>query len=185
MKKELLHITDMQYDFVAPDGKLAVRGADKLIKPTNDFLQRVRFDKTIATLDTHFAETYNDSDEGKIFPPHCIYGTLGHRMIIGNPKKYDTVEKNVFDVWENAEMMNEVLADFPPKETLVYLFGVAADYCVRQAINGYLERGYNVAVIADLCKGIEKQIDVVAAEMEHQNLRLISAAETLNIIRRK
>ncbi|MAI07921.1 MAG: hypothetical protein CMF61_03090 [Magnetococcales bacterium] len=36
----------------------------------------------------------------------------------------------------------------------VVLFGHATDYCVRDAILGYLERGFTVDLIEDLCRGI-------------------------------
>lgn len=36
----------------------------------------------------------------------------------------------------------------------VVLFGHATDYCVRDAILGYLERGFTVYLIEDLCRGI-------------------------------
>lgn len=36
----------------------------------------------------------------------------------------------------------------------VVLFGHATDYCVRDAILGYLKRGFTVYLIEDLCRGI-------------------------------
>ena len=46
MKSRLLHIVDMQNDFVLPDGKLYVPGAESLIEPANEFLRNVKFDST-------------------------------------------------------------------------------------------------------------------------------------------
>ena len=70
MKSRLLHIVDMQNDFVLPDGKLYVPGAESLIKPVNEFLNSIAFDTTIATFDTHYRETYKKTEESKLFPPH-------------------------------------------------------------------------------------------------------------------
>ena len=42
--------------------------------------------------------------------------------------------------------------------------GVAADFCVRWAVDGLLERGFAVELPAALTRGIERQIDSVAAE---------------------
>ncbi|MEG8025263.1 hypothetical protein QP162_14100 [Sphingomonas aurantiaca] len=44
------------------------------------------------------------------------------------------------------------------------VIGVAADYCVRWAVEGLVERGFAVTVPAGLTRGIERQIDTVAAE---------------------
>jgi len=44
----------------------------------------------------------------------------------------------------------------------VTVVGVAADYCVRWAIQGLIARGFRVTVLADLTRGIARQIDAVA-----------------------
>ncbi|MCL2338874.1 MAG: isochorismatase family protein, partial [Proteobacteria bacterium] len=59
--KKLLHIVDMQNDFVLKNGRLAVAGAAELIRPANAFLRDARFDKTIATMDTHDRREYKNS----------------------------------------------------------------------------------------------------------------------------
>jgi len=46
----------------------------------------------------------------------------------------------------------------------VTVVGVAADYCVRWAIDGPVERGFRVEVPAALTRGIARQIDSVVAE---------------------
>ena len=40
--KKLLHIVDMQNDFVMANGKLPVAGAQSLIEPANEFLHNVK-----------------------------------------------------------------------------------------------------------------------------------------------
>lgn len=39
-------------------------------------------------------------------------------------------------------------------QTRVVVVGVASDYCVKQAVAGYLERGHTVTVLTDLVTGI-------------------------------
>ncbi|MEG8016638.1 isochorismatase family protein [Sphingomonas sp. LR55] len=48
--------------------------------------------------------------------------------------------------------------------TEVTVIGVAADYCVRWAVEGLVDRGFAVRVPAALTRGIERQIDTVAAQ---------------------
>ncbi|WP_332448727.1 cysteine hydrolase family protein [Methanoculleus sp.] len=101
---KILQIGDMQNGFTREDGNLYVRGASEIIAPANDFLRRVRdgiFDRTFVILDTHFAEEYSRSEEGRVFPIHCEYGTKDWELSIdvsGLPNKW-YLTKNRFDMW--------------------------------------------------------------------------------------
>ena len=177
--KKLLHIVDMQNDFVMANGKLPVAGAESLIEPANEFLRNVKFDTTIATFDTHYRETYKKTEESKLFPPHCLYGTKGWDLAI-HLDKFKKVLKHQFDVWEKPNSMQKALTGFDPKSTDVYVMGVASDFCVKYAIVGYLQRGYSVVVLQDLCRGINKQIDDVVKEFNNKNIKLITSAQLQN-----
>ena len=186
MKSRLLHIVDMQNDFVLPDGKLYVPGAESLIKPANEFVNTVHFDKTIATFDTHYRKTYKKTEESKMFPPHCLFGTKGWELAI-QMDKYDMVTKILkqqFDVWENIYIQGidfvMSYSKITPRNTQVYVMGVASDFCVKYAIKGYLDRGYHVSVLQDLCRGINKQIDEVVKEFDTKKLNLITSKQMQN-----
>lgn len=179
MKKKLLHIVDMQHDFVMAKGKLPVAGAESLIEPANEFLRNVKFDKTIATFDTHYRATYNNTSEARDFPPHCLYGTNGWKLAI-QLDKYDRVLKNVYDVWADQRAIQKALTGFDPKSTDVYVMGVASDFCVKYAIVGYLQRGYSIFVLQDLCRGINEQIDDVVKEFNNPKIMIITAKQLQN-----
>lgn len=179
MKYNIAHIVDEQDDFMQPDGALYVQGAEKLIEPTNQFLKTARFKKKIVSFDTHYRKTYKKTEEAKTFDFHTIYGTRGWKLSI-DVKDYVPVLKNEFDVWAKPKKMENALVGYTPKNTNVFLWGVASDYCVRQAIMGYLKRGYTVYVIADLCRGIGKQIDEVVTEINNKKLHLITTKEFQN-----
>lgn len=184
MKSRLLHIVDMQNDFMLADGKLSVAGAESLIKPANEFLKTVKFDMTIATFDTHYAETYDKTEESKMFPPHCLYGTRGWELAVqplnGWLNLYEKVLKNQFNVWEHPERIEKTLDVFKPSDTEVYVMGVASDFCVKYAIIGYLQHGYQVRVLQDLCRGINKQIDEVVQDLNNPNIKLITSEQMHN-----
>lgn len=181
MKKKLLHIVDMQNDFVLANGKLPVTGAESLIEPVNEFLRNVKFDKTIATFDTHYRATYNNTSEAKDFPPHCLYGTKGWELAVDVRGSFlhpcHKVLKNQFDVWEQPDKIERFLCGLGPKYTHVYVIGVASDFCVKYAIKGYLDRGYHVTVVQDLCRGINKQIDDIVSEFNTTKLKLITSKQ--------
>lgn len=69
----------------------------------------------------------------------------------------------------------------------VTMIGVASDFCIRYALEGWLARGARVTIISDLTKGINKETPEVLGECQyhkygHDRLRTLSALEYLNEI---
>ncbi|HXH16544.1 MAG TPA: isochorismatase family protein [Sphingomonas sp.] len=188
-------VVDTQWDFMAADGALSVAGADALVPPMQAWLSALKPDDVagvLFTFDTHFRETYAASPESEMFPIHCVRGTQGWGNML-DVALVDTaipawrIEKGVFDMWAEPglEIENARDAGGPTvaRETFfaelaatgitdVTVIGVAADYCVRWAVEGLIARGFAVTVPADLTRGIERQIETVAAE-EFADTRLI------------
>lgn len=176
-------VVDMQRDFVSPDGALPVPGANALVEPTNRFLASLTPADTagvLFTFDTHDAATYPGSPEAAQFPPHCYRGTDGWHLVV-DPSVIDPaipvfrLEKNVFAMWEE-DHLHVARHDAPDERQHrehffaalevdeVVVVGVAADYCVRWAIDGLVERGFRVHVPAELTAGIARPIHAVVAE---------------------
>ncbi len=122
LRRRLLDVVDMQYDFVMPDGLLAVAGADKLIDPTNEFFRSVPhgwFNEALFKLDTHFVTDkngqpiYAKTPEAVPFPtPHCVYGSKGWELVVKPdllPLAASYMTKDEFDMWAPA-----VFAQNPP-----------------------------------------------------------------------
>lgn len=217
MSKRLIHIVDMQGDFIYPKGNLAIPGAMRLISATNDYFMRSfcdggtlvasRIEKEdsivgiIVSLDTHTPEDYVGSPEGEQFPPHCYKYTPGWYPCVDlkamPPLLQDNilyVEKDVFDIWEKEDTFmyhffatNENPNDLWNKsgvrfqtyvdsyysdDLVVEVFGVASDFCVKWAVQGYVNRGFNVEIKQDLCAGIEKDIKTVYEENWAGNKRV-------------
>jgi nicotinamidase/pyrazinamidase len=106
--------------------------------------------------------------EFKTFPPHCIRGTLGARIIPeGLALKFYTVandaaielpenflsyqqivlEKQTLDVFDNPH--TSVIVERLGKDVEYAMFGVVTEYCVRLAAKGLLERGRSVSLVTD------------------------------------
>ncbi|MEN6343558.1 MAG: isochorismatase family protein [Methanospirillum sp.] len=71
----------------------------------------------------------------------------------------------------------------------VAMLGVAADYCVRFAMEGWLARGARVTVLSDLTRGIEKEAEQVLEEERYRaygdgRLRSVESAEFLRDLAR-
>ncbi|VWX48351.1 cysteine hydrolase family protein [Novosphingobium sp. 9U] len=180
-------VVDAQRDFMMPDGALYVAGAEALIAPMNDMLASLSPSETagvLLTFDTHEAEPYARSDEGQQFALHCVRGSKGSATVLDvgavDPEiPLYTLEKGVFAMWEEADVTirnaRDPGADFVPRDEFfdrlqaqgveeIVAIGVAADFCVRWAVEGLIERGFRISVPAALTRGIVRQIDAVAAE---------------------
>lgn len=209
--KNLLTIIDMQYDFVMPDGRLSLN-CPEIIKPFNGFIKRTGgiFDAIIATRDDHAAGEYENctySDEAKNFPMHCEVGTKGHKYAVKIPasNKLSWISKKDNDMWHRASRLcmrpyaetfnggmetNAITHLFSNSQWHVFIAGVASDICVKYAITGFLARGYKVSVLTDLTRGLNADMDAVAAQcyadcLRTGRLRLITSAEFIKENKRK
>lgn len=176
-------VVDMQRDFVMADGALPVLGADAIVAPVDAWLAGLRPDAVagvLFTADTHVPAVYALSDEAKEFPPHCAVGTPGWALMV-DPGAVDPaipcyrLEKSVFDMWAEPDLQ---LTRIGAEQAIdrdrffaslraegidaVEVVGVAADYCVRWAVEELLARGFHVTVPAMLTRGIARPIDAVA-----------------------
>jgi len=166
------------------DGKLYVPESQALIDPITEYLKGLGGDDckgVLFTFDTHSEDTYPGSPESEAFPIHCVKGTAGHRLAfpaasVPFPISIFTLEKNVFNMWEEDDIriidedgyrsdrdffFNHLIAQ---DVTDIEVVGVAADFCVKWAVDGLVERGFKVRVMEGLTKGIERQIDQVLKE---------------------
>ena len=180
-------VVDTQWDFMAGEGALSVAGAAALVAPMQAWLSALQpadVAGVLFTFDTHFRETYAASPEAAMFPIHCVRDTPGWANMLDIALLDPAIpawriEKGVFDMWAEPGLEIEDARDpgapSIPREaffshlaaqhtTDVMVIGVAADYCVRWAVEGLVERGFAVTVPAGLTRGIDRQIDTVAAE---------------------
>lgn len=180
-------VVNTQRDFMLANGALSVQGADTLVEPMQNWLAALRPGEAagvLFTFDTHEPEVYAGSAEAEAFPLHCVHGSNGWTNVLDialvDPKiPAWRIEKSVFDMWAEEGLTIENARDpiapgFPRDrffEALkangirdVAVIGVAANYCVRWAIEGLLARGFHVSVPADLTCGIDRQIEKVAEE---------------------
>jgi len=180
--KKIVIVVDTQADFMSPDGALSVAGADALAGPMNAWLAALRPEETAAvlfTFDTHFADTYPLSEEAKEFPLHCVRETPGWHNVLDAGQVAAAIptyrlEKGVFAMWQEDGLTVEPIRGGAgiDRDTFfrdlkaagveeAIVIGVAADYCVRWAIEGLVERGFRVTVPEALTRGIARPIEQV------------------------
>lgn len=174
--KRFLVVVDAQNDFMQPYGALSIKGADLVIDKINDFLYSTSKDSYVGalfTFDTHHMPEYVDSEEGKMFPPHCIEDTKGWGLAVSTLMlnyripQY-TLKKGVFDMWaeEDLYLENQYGAKihrdgffgnllYEKEVTEVDVIGVALNFCVKYAVDGLIARGFKVNLYANCTKGID------------------------------
>lgn len=170
---------DTQIDFIEPDGKLYVEGAEKL-KPVyrkiTDFAGENQI-RVINTCDFHLInsqELSSNPDFKTTFPEHCMAGTKGAEYIaetkpvlpaivdwmthlailpqLANAKQFRNIviRKDSFDVFEGNPYTAKILGLIHPDKIFVY--GVSTNVCVDMAVCGLAQRGYKVYVFEDAIK---------------------------------
>lgn len=168
-----LLIIDAQIDFM-PGGALEVKKGDKIVPVINNILPK--FDLIIATQDWHpqehksFAVNHPgkkefevielDGLEQKLWPPHCVQGTLGanfHPDLIAEPievifrKGMDPEIDSYSGFYDNGHKKTTGLAGYLREKGAKDLFfcGLAADICVYFSIMDALKEGFSATLIED------------------------------------
>jgi len=170
-------VVDAQNDFMRADGKLYVPGAEAIIPALQEHVAKLDSRGVLFTFDTHLLGVYEASEEAKEFPIHCVKDTDGWRLAVDRsvvPVPVYTMEKGVFDMWKEPALYVQPEGQYRLSDrdiffkeikrkgvTKVRVSGVAADYCVKWAIDGLVARGFDVEVVKGLTMGIQRGIEQV------------------------
>jgi nicotinamidase/pyrazinamidase len=137
---------DTQIDFLFPAGALYTPGAERVI-PEVAALNQYAGEHGIPLISTMCAHPEN-SLEFKIWPPHCIIGTVGQRKpaatLLADRSKQIIIEKDELDLFSNPSLL-PLLNSLRIEECFVY--GVLTEYCVKCAIMGLLKTGRKVWLV--------------------------------------
>jgi nicotinamidase/pyrazinamidase len=197
---------DTQHDFCDPEGALFVRNAPAIMDNVKMLVTAAvrRGAPLFGSVDSHDFTAWEFRENGGPFPPHCVKGTRGWLKMSGTlPEKAvfvpnvagfdpDAVpegassilfEKEVYSMFANPSaeaVIDAVLAKRGLARAGVeaIVFGVATDYCVREAALGLVKRGFRVAVVTDAVAAVDEAGGRDALlEMQAAGCRLITAEE--------
>jgi nicotinamidase/pyrazinamidase len=190
---------DTQADFMLPGGKLYVAGAEKIIPNIKRLVDVARHGNVLLVSDA-CRHSQNDP-EFQTFPPHCIRGTPGARIIpeglaqtfytVANDEKYKLpknllsyqqiiLEKQTLDVFDNPHA--SAIVERLGKEVEYVVFGVATEYCVRLAAKGLLERSRKVSLVKDAIETLKVEDGRRALEeLKSLGARLITTDEAIAV----
>jgi len=196
---------DTQFDFLSLSGALHVKNSNSVVKNAEKLTRLARENNipVISSQDTH----HKNDIEFKTFPAHCIKGTKGHRKlkqtIVGKYKVISpksvyandelnrivseypqiVIEKNVLNVFSNPNTSN-ILERIAPEE--VYIYGVAVEYCVKEAIEELVSRGFSVIVVEDAVKEISaSEKKKLFSLWKGRGVRFIKTKSVINKLRGK
>jgi nicotinamidase/pyrazinamidase len=160
---------DTQRDFMEPGGALYVTRATEIV-PNLAKLSTAAARRGIPVLASACAH-HPDDPELQLFPPHCMAGTPGQSRIPatahpgtvvlpvgthlhGERPPHLTLEKNDLDMFSRADS-GEIVKRYNKDHPLFVVYGVATDYCVRKAVEGFLLRQCRVAIAVDAIRAID------------------------------
>ncbi|MHC4425634.1 MAG: isochorismatase family protein [Planctomycetota bacterium] len=172
---------DTQFDFMRPEGKLYVAGAETIIDTVSD-VRRFALENgysIVADVDWHSPENKEISDTPdfeQTFPPHCMAGEPGSERVgfLGELPiecvqidEMDTdaiqkltckeqfhivIRKDSLDVFSNSNT-DKLLELIKPKKVVV--FGVALDFCVYYVVRGLTTfPTIKICLLRDVVKGL-------------------------------
>ena len=196
---------DTQYDFMMPDGKLYVPGAEKIIprlKALTEFArtQNIPIWGSVDYHNPNDPEISHQPNFRETFPPHCLKGTPGQEKIPAtrplNPLWIDSrpvkrevllqrlqkhngevfFRKQHFDVFSNPNVI-PALEFVQPREVMVY--GVALDVCDAYAVEGFLKMGkFKVTLIQDATRPIDAERGQnLLKEWRQKGVRIVNTEE--------
>jgi len=188
---------DTQVDFMTPTGALYVPGAES-ITPNLRKLVRLAWDNRIPLLSSADAHPPDDPSFA-VWPPHCVAGTPGQLripetqwpapVVIPNrpgaftpPREWSgqfIIEKTEYDFSTNPNferILSSLSSALGPIRFVI--FGVATEFCVREAALALRERQIPVDVVVDAIKAITAAGGQNAMdEMAAAGVRLVTTAE--------
>lgn len=165
MKTSTLIVVDMQNDF-CPGGALPVPDGHNIIPIVNRYIEIFNHKKLpiFFSRDWHPPKTKHFSEFGGQWPIHCVQDTIGAELVKdlivpinsktifkGQSKKLD--DYSVFSGKSTSNltlsrMLNALHID------ILYICGLATDYCVKETVLDALKSGWNVNLLLDAIAGV-------------------------------
>jgi len=173
-----LLIVDMQNDFM-PGGSLPIPDADKIIPMINKYIELFTYNELpiFASRDWHPPNHISFRQRGGVWPVHCVRHTYGAKfhpdlkiprstVVISKGTDPNREAYSAFDRTELADRLDE------RGVKKIFVTGVATDYCVKSTVLDALRLGYEVIVLEDGIKGLNKSNEAIL-EMKSKGAKLL------------
>lgn len=132
-----------------------------------------------------------DGRKQVLWPPHCVQGTEGAKILVdnnlfraivqkGRDPRYDSYSGFQDDGGQKTEM--DTILRLNGIETVV-VYGIATDYCVKATALDAVKAGYKVIVVEELCRGVAP--DTIQKALKEMRSAGVLIMERLDIERIK
>ena len=159
---DALIIVDYQNDFAGPDGALSVPAGEEVAGRINELARSGDYELVLATRDWHPPDHGSFTEQGGIWPVHCVRGTPGAELhpaldtepvdaIVDKGQDAGTEGYSAFDATSLAETLRARGVD------AVTVVGLATDYCVKNTALDALREGFAVRVDRAGIRGVDVQ----------------------------
>jgi nicotinamidase/pyrazinamidase len=193
---------DTQADFIHPDGKLYVPGANTIV-PNLKRLTECAGSNGILVIASACAHQEDDPEFAQ-YPPHCLVGTPGQQKIpetrlknvLAIPNRntnlprslwsYQQIilEKQELDVFSNPNT-DHLLDQLGPVDEIV-LYGVVTEICVEHAARGLIRRGYRLRLVTDAIRHLdETKAQMLVDEIGEAGGLLVTTDEIIATLSRR
>jgi nicotinamidase/pyrazinamidase len=186
-KNAALLLIDLQNDF-CPGGSLAVAGGNEVISIANALMPY--FKTVIATQDWH---PDNHMSFESLWPVHCVQNTFGAALHADlNSVGITTIFKKGTDqhidsysaFYDNEHKKSTGLTDWLHEKNIsvLYVMGLATDYCVKFSCCDAVDDGFTVYLITDACRGVnleKNDVENALLLMQKRGVQLIQSDQIL------
>ena len=160
---DALIIVDLQNDFL-PGGSLGVPQGDEVVAPIQQLIDLYQSHglPIYASRDWHPVGHCSFTEQGGIWPVHCIAGSNGAAFSAAIPleqvaiviSKATTVEKDAYSAFNGTGLGDEMRARGIAR---VAVCGLATDYCVLNTARDALAEGFAALLVLDAIRAVDVQ----------------------------
>ena len=164
-----LIVVDVQNDFADPEGRLYVSGGEYVVPRVNEEIERTLAGGAAVfyTQDWHPPHTPHFTDDGGIWPVHCVRGTWGAAFHPDLRVEGEVVRKGTegedgysgFSVRdpESGEESATVLQGLVTARAIerVVVVGLATDYCVKETVLDACRMGFDTTVLFEAIAAVD------------------------------